>query len=104
MAKLRPATAKWMSDIKKEFELESHHERILMIAAASWDLIEAARERVELDGAFIPDRFEALKAHPGIKVMQDNRVIFMRALRELALDVESPGDVGRPPSIQAGRR
>lgn len=100
---LRPATQKWAKQIEQEFELESHHLKILMIAAASWDLCEEARERVELDGLFVSDRFGQLHAHPGIKVQLDNRVVFMRALRELALDVTAPGDIGRPPSIM-GRR
>jgi len=37
-----------------------------------------------------------VKEHPAAKVIRDNRIIFCRIIRELALDIETPSE-SRPP-------
>lgn len=93
---LNPPTRKWWSQVIDDFELESHHLRLLTLAGEAWDRGQQAREAIARDGAYVRDRFGCLKAHPAVAVERDSRVGFARILRELALDVEAP-DAPRPP-------
>ena len=37
---LRPKTRKWVKGVLKEYELEEHHIKLLILAAKSWDRCE----------------------------------------------------------------
>ena len=45
------------------------------------------------------DRFGKPKTHPALAVEKDNKIIFARLMRELNLDIEPPGNTGRPPGL-----
>ena len=97
-AHLSPATRKWWRAIVGEYELGSHHVKVLTCACEAWDRLQEARQRLADDGAYLPDRFGQLRAHPAIAVERDSRIAFIRAVRELALDEEGP-EAPRPPRI-----
>jgi hypothetical protein len=82
--------------------LEPHHIKLLTAAAESWDRSIEARETVEREGAYVLDRFKQVRAHPAVGVEQNSKILFARMLRELCLDVEAPGDIGRPPGLGRG--
>lgn len=93
---LRAPTRKWVKGILTDFELESHHFKILTKAAEAHDRGEQAREILAKDGIITRDRFGTAKAHPAVAIERDARVAFMRAVRELGLDVDS-ADAPRSP-------
>ena len=95
---LLPATRKWWASVVEDFEMEPHHRLLLTAACEALDRVTLAREAVAVDGAFFTDRHGARKPHPGLIVERDNRTLFARLLRELALDVDAP-DAPRPPQI-----
>jgi phage terminase small subunit len=69
-----------------DYDLEPHHVRLLQAAAECWDRLQEARQAVERDGSYLPDRYGQLKPHPAIAVERDSRIAFARLLRELDLD------------------
>lgn len=89
-AHLRPETRKWVRDIIADFDLESHHFRVLVKTAEAWDRSEQAREQLT-GGLTVLDRAGIPKAHPCVAIERDSRTAFFRGLRELALDgVDAP--------------
>jgi phage terminase small subunit len=95
---LLPATRQWWASVVEDFEMEPHHIKLLTACCECWDRAIQAREAVASEGMFFTDRHGARKPHPGLIVERDNRTLFARLLRELALDVEPP-DAARPPRI-----
>ncbi|MCB2184018.1 MAG: hypothetical protein KQH63_18485 [Desulfobulbaceae bacterium] len=82
--------------VLNEFQLEdSHHLKILQVACECLDRITEARAEVEKEGAYIKDRFNQTKEHPGQKTERDNKILFARLIRELQLDI--PPEDPRPP-------
>jgi phage terminase small subunit len=98
---LSPETRKWFTGIVQDFVLESHHIRLLTLAAEAWDRCAAARQVIDRDGMTYVDRFNAPRARPEIAVERDSRLAFTRCLRELALDgVSGPELSSRPPGLR----
>jgi len=96
---LRKETREWWGDVSNRYELEPHHLRLLTLAAEAWDRGQQARETINKTGAFFTTRTGMVKAHPAIAVERDSRIAFARLIRELALDVEPPTEMRRPPRI-----
>jgi phage terminase small subunit len=99
---LRPATSQWFSQIIADYELESHHIRLLTKACESWDRSEQAREGLLKHGLTFEDRFGSPHARPEIAIERDSRLAFARLIREIGLDVSTPTDT-RPNSLPANR-
>lgn len=74
---------------------EAHDLERLKMAARCLDDIAAAEEQIEKDGAFVRDRYGQVKEHPAGKVVREHRALFIRIIRELALDIDMPDS--RPP-------
>ena len=81
----------WRS-VAGTFDLEAHHLAVLTVAAERLDRVAEARARVKRDGPYVRDRFGQLKAHPALAVERDATVGFLRAARELGLDVDEPNE------------
>ena len=96
---LRESTREWFVSVLADYALEPHHVRLLTLAAESWDRGQQAREILASDGLTYVDRFGSPKARPEVAIERDSRTAFARLIRELALDVEEPGD-SRPPNIR----
>jgi phage terminase small subunit len=97
---LSTLTRRWVNSIQKEFELESHHKRLLLLCGQAWDRAMEARKVLEKEGAFIFDRFNQRKSHPAVEVERQSMLTFARILRELGLDLTQPDT--RPPARPGG--
>jgi Phage terminase, small subunit len=99
---LRPKTRAWVRQICKEFVLESHHEKVLLVAASSWDRMLEARAKIQAEGLSYQDSKGIWRPHPEIKIEADSQIRFMRAVRELDLDIDEPA-ASRMPAIRSHR-
>ena len=97
-AHLSSPSREWCEEIRAEFDLEAHSERLLVLAAGAWDQAEEARARLAKDGTYVEDRFGALKAHPGVAVLRDARLSFARLVRELGIEPDH-SQPNRPPKV-----
>jgi phage terminase small subunit len=101
IAHLSARSREWVEAVRAEYVLEPHYDRLLVLAAETFDQAERARERLAKDGEYITDRFGQLRQHPAVPVLRDCRIAFARLVRELNLDSDGPAE-SRPPRI-AGR-
>ena len=95
-------TAAWFASVLKEYELDSHHVRLLTKACEAWDRSEQAREAIAKHGLTYEDRFGAPRARPECAIERDSRLAFARLVRELGLDVAAPSE-SRPNALRANR-
>jgi phage terminase small subunit len=101
-AHLRAETRKWFAAIVDDFDLESHHLKLLTLAAEAWDRVQQAREALDKHGLTFIDRYGSLRARPEAAIESQSRIAFARLLRELSLDVEPPPE-SRPPAMRGYR-
>ena len=101
---LRPATRRWWRSVCADYDLDSHHLRLLQLAAESWDRCEQAREILAVEGLTYTDRFGAPRSRPEVSVERDSRLAFARLIRELDLDTEAVAEPTRPPALRSNRR
>src|SRR5438874_2185699 len=92
---LSVATRRWFRQVAAEFVLEPHHLKVLQSAAEAWDRCQQAREMIDKHGLLIKDRFGQPRLNPAVPVERDSRTAFLRAVRELDLDVEPPKELPR---------
>ena len=100
---LHRATKKWYREVVAEWGLEEHHIRILIGACEAWDRGVQAREVIDREGLTYEDRFGAPRARPEIAVERDARIAFLRAIRELDLDVDAPLEAKRPRALLSNK-
>lgn len=75
-----------------EYELESDALLILRTACEAWDRAQQARKAIQADGLILNGR-----RHPGVDIEAASQNLFLRAMRQLGLDIVGPGPIGRPP-------
>ena len=94
---LKAAGRAFWSKAMQENDLDSAHdkERLLM-AAKILDEIAAVEKQVQADGMFVKNRYGATIEHVGMKSIRDLRTLFVKIVREMALDLEPLGE-SRPP-------
>jgi phage terminase small subunit len=86
--------------INREYELTPDAAMILETGLQNWDMGQDARALLRKDGLVI-----GTKRHPALEILKMADTTFLRAMRELGLNISDPGDVGRPPeSLWDGRR
>lgn len=100
---LTKPTADWWESVASDYSLEPHHLRILTLAGEAWDRGVQAREALAKHGLTYVDRFKQPHARPEVGIERDSRIAFARLVRELALDIEEPGE-SRPPIIPGTAR
>ena len=101
---LQPETRRWFRYVVTEWaDLEPHHVRILTAACEAWDRCCQAREVIDDKGLTFEDRFGAPRTRPEIGIERDSRLAFLRAVRELDLDVEPPSQPGRPRALTSNK-
>jgi phage terminase small subunit len=88
---LQPTTSEWWTAVVKEFDLAPHQLRILQVAAEAWDRKEEARKVLAREGLSYVDAKGMHRARPEVAVERDSRAAYLRAMRELALDVAPSG-------------
>ena len=79
--------------VVSEYELESDALLILRTACESFDRAQEARTLIAKEGMVLVNR-----PHPAINIEQQSQRVFLAAMRQLGLDIDPPGPVGRPPS------
>ena len=94
---LSKASKKFFKKTMESYELENHHIKLLILACESLDKIEHARKAIAKTALVYMDRFDRPKVNPAAKVEIDNKAIFIKLLKALELDIEPPGEIGRPP-------
>jgi len=62
----------------------------LQSACEAWDLYQHARAELATNGLTFTDAKGMIRARPEAAIARDARTSFLRALRELKLDVEPP--------------
>lgn len=87
----------FFNSILKEYELESHHIKILTEACHALDRLQEAQKQIKKHGSYYMDRFKKPKTSPFVEVEAKYMVIFKNLIRELGLDLEPPKEPGRPP-------
>jgi phage terminase small subunit len=98
---LKAKTCTWWVSVVTRWELESHHIRLLTLAAECWDRGEQARALLARDGLTTGSKSGGLRTHPAVRIEADCRVGFARLLRELDLDVAPPAENRRPPALRS---
>ena len=92
---LQPATQAWWTSIVTDFELEQYQLHVLQAAAEAWDLYQYARAELAVHGLTYTDDKGMIRPRPEAAIARDARTSFLRAVRELKLDVEPP----KPPRV-----
>ena len=95
---LQPETKAWWAAIVADFELETYELHVLQAAAEAWDLYQHARIELAKHGLTYTDGKGMVRARPEAAIARDARTSFLRAVRELKLDVEPP----KPPTYGGG--
>ena len=94
---LKEAGKSFWEKVHADFVLEQSHDLSrLEQACACLDLIADAEARVKAEGLFSKDRYGQTKPHCALAIIRDNRTLFLRALRELGLDLIEPPDSRLP--------
>lgn len=90
---------RFFDKVMEEAGLEDAHdlERLLM-ACRCLDDLDVAESRVKVDGMFTINRYGATVEHPAFKTIKDLRLLFVKIIRELSLDIAAPSE-SRPPRL-----
>lgn len=96
-----PGKALWKA-ILSEYDVGDAHDLArLQVAAECADRGAEARDAIERDGAYTEGKF-GLKAHPALAVEQAARILLLRAIREMGVDV-AEAQPTRPPTRWRGK-
>lgn len=77
--------------VAADYELDGNAAMLLEAALVQWDRASEARRLIEAEGIIL-----AGKRHPACDVEKQAASLFLRAWRQLGLDIAPPGAVGRP--------
>ena len=98
-AELKKNGRQFWRQVHTEFEIAHGHdlERLVM-AAKCLDDIAAIEHEIGSAGRFVKNRYGNVTEHPGCKSLRDTRLLFVKVVRELGLDLTNA-----PPSRPPGR-
>lgn len=82
------ASKVWRS-VMRDYQLEERHQATLLVACEALDRLRQAQAEIKRDGITVPGRFGP-RQHPALAVERDARIAYLRASRELGLDLEAP--------------
>lgn len=86
--------------IDGEWQLDTSGLLLLRTALEAYDRYTEAREAVSRDGMTYTTESGYMRPHPLLQVEKESRAAFLGAWRSLGLDIEPPGEVGRPPDVK----
>ncbi len=97
-AKTRLAARREANRLAKEYEIEDPAgQALLRTFASAFSLEIECQEQIERDGLTFKDRFEQIKSHPLLTILNNARAQKMAALKALNLDLEPiQAGPGRP--------
>lgn len=99
---LSPTMKVWYVSVYQNYRLESHHEKLLLLACQTFDRAEQARKALAEHGMVYMDRFGCPRNRPEVAIERDSRLAYARLVRELGLDLAEP-EMARP-NIRSGIR
>lgn len=79
------------------FSFEVDHLLTLQTALEALDRLREARELIDAEGIVVETPSGFKRPHPALRVEVDARNGFLRSWAALGLNLDPPGDVGRPP-------
>jgi hypothetical protein len=89
--------ALWRS-VTAEYDItDSSGIELLCSACQSLDRAESLRAEIDRDGEIVRFKNGTMKVHPGLKEELASRAFVCRTLRQMGLNFEPIGAVGRPP-------
>jgi len=88
-------TAFWQQAVREREFVESHDLRRLELACRILDEIYEDEERLRKDGRYVRGRYHVVP-HPALRTLTDLRTTFLRAIRELGLDLVQAEDPRQP--------
>lgn len=94
---LSRAAKSWWRKIVTDWDLELDALLVLQVALESYDRLVQARSLIDEEGIVVTDPSGRKRAHPALAVEKEARLALLRAWRQVGLDVETPGPMGRPP-------
>ena len=80
----------WWASIVTDYELEQYQLHVLQAAAEAWDLYQHARAELAKHGLTYTDDRGMIRPRPEAAIARDTRTSFLRAVRELKLDIPPP--------------
>jgi phage terminase small subunit len=83
--------------IYEEWELDPSAKVLLETACSAFDRLCQARKEVDKLGIVLDSPSGMKRVNPALRVEKEARSGFLQAWRMLNLDVDPPGDIGRPP-------
>ena len=96
LERLRPESRELVLEVRARFDLQGHHERLLLLAATALDVSADARETLAREGLIVYDRWGQARAHPAVDIERKAANNFRLLCRELNLDLPGPD---RPPRL-----
>jgi P27 family predicted phage terminase small subunit len=96
---LSEQTKQWWIDIIRDHELKFHQLRTLQAACEAWDRYQQARQYLNEHGLSYEDNKGMRRSYPEVATERDNRIAYIRAMRELGLETSEPPDRNRHSSI-----
>jgi phage terminase small subunit len=97
-AHLSPESKKFFRKAIEDYELDEHHLLLLVKALEAFDLAEKCRKILDKEGLCYIDRFNAPRARPETKILNDSRNAVRTIFRELGFDLNDDNQ-SRPPLI-----
>lgn len=87
----------WNKICQEYTGLDTYFFTVLKVCLESYDRLQQARIIIDGEGAMVKTPTGFLRENPMLKVEKDARSGFLQSARMLNLNLEPPGDVGRPP-------
>lgn len=94
---LKKSGKKFWREVMAEFDIEKSYDlsRVRM-ACTCLDDIDESEKSIKSDGLFLKDRFQQIRENPASKTIRDNKLLFVKIIRELGFDIDTPGDSRQP--------
>lgn len=93
---LSKRSAAFWRELDAKYIFEAHDLERLRAVCEAMDVIDGCEQAIRKDGQFVKDRYGCPKAHPAFGVARDARTLLLRALREMAIDIEVPAEPRMP--------
>lgn len=87
----------WWAELTKEYVIDDHAGLLLLqTALEAFDRMREAQALLSEDGLTVTDRYGQFRPHPAAGIERDQRGQMLAALKQLNLDIEPLGKLGRP--------
>lgn len=87
----------WRDIAQAYSDFDEYGYLILRTGLEAFDRLQDARRRIDKEGLCYKTKSGYKREHPMLKIEKQARDGFLSAMRLLGLNIELPGDIGRPP-------